>query len=229
MNLRFLVIDNFLTPELFAEACAAAKREHYGTVQSAVDPLRDGESSRSRGGVFRHDRGSLVASGVPIAQVCAAIEERSSLFGTPGIDWTTTTYTYWRYPPGSRLGWHNDAGGGRVGEFILYLHPEWKPSWGGELLILDEECRYAGTRTPAELETYVLGQGALLKAVVPVPNRLVLMQANTAHCVSRVDRSAGDCVRTSLSGFVSRQFRPNSADRHSKVLKVLGLEETKSE
>jgi len=142
------------------------------------------------------------------------VRTETDLFGHAGRDWNRLTFTFWQYPADSRLGWHNDAGRGRRGEYIVYLHRQWDISWGGELLLIDREPRAlleAAGASVAELTG--AGPQAVLNevlrsceisplAVLPRPNRLVLVKSDTVHTVLRVDRTAGASRRCTLTGFV---------------------------
>jgi Rps23 Pro-64 3,4-dihydroxylase Tpa1-like proline 4-hydroxylase len=127
-----------------------------------------------------------------------------SMFGKPKVDWQLSTFAFWQFPPGSRLSWHMDAGQGRTGEYILYLHERWEPSWGGELIILDRDLLIDRTKSPLDrqaiVENFVKTSPSLHVAVYPRPNRLVMMRARTCHYINRVEPTAGDSRRT-LTGF----------------------------
>jgi hypothetical protein len=101
-----------------------------------VDERVDGTALRSLGGTLGFAdqfRGESVGSGVAeaMSEIKRAAVSHPEIFGMAGADWKVLSFALWQYPAGTRLGWHNDAGGGRTGEFILYLHDRWPPSWGG--------------------------------------------------------------------------------------------------
>ena len=95
--------------------------------------------------------------------------------------YSAVSVTPWCYPQGSALTWHDDAGNFYAGSYVYYLHTEWKPTWGGLLLIADDEC------------------GG--KFIFPKPNRLVFIPRGVPHSISRVDKNAGENNRLSLTGF----------------------------
>ncbi|MGH6872381.1 MAG: 2OG-Fe(II) oxygenase [Rhizomicrobium sp.] len=95
--------------------------------------------------------------------------------------WTGFSQSAWVYRRGQGLEWHSDTGW--LGAYIYYMHPAWGASWGGELLVADDASHSAG------------------RFIRPVPNRLVVMRGGTFHCINPVARAAGDCGRTSISGF----------------------------
>jgi len=94
--------------------------------------------------------------------------------------------TAYCYQQGTGLGWHNDAGTGYHGSYAYYLHSEWKPTWGGHLLIGEDEV--GGRFIP------------------PRPNRLVFIRRGIPHMIQRIDRNAGENCRLSLSGFFLRDM-----------------------
>lgn len=208
---RFLVIDDFLDEAALAATRSMADRADHAEVESVIAPEDDGPAFRSKGTQFTEELGGADAPGRPRAyqEVTRMVRSQPELYGVGGTDWNRIGFTFWRYPAGSRLGWHNDEGGGRRGEFVLFLHDRWRPSWGGELLLLDEDpeplLRSGPSHAaPSELMESLLDRcSASPVAVLPRPNRLVLVKAGTIHQIHRVDRTAGNAVRRTLTGFVS--------------------------
>jgi hypothetical protein len=145
------------------------------------------------------------------------LELQSSLVpwvGEAGIDWDYFTGRSFLYKQGDALSWHSD--GAASGQWVLYIHPQWKAHWGGELMIAD--LHHLGPRTlrtgsdPSTTarvgyhidsadESVALMERALGTFVLPRPNRLVVMASGVHHMIRRVDSSAGDHVRSSLTGF----------------------------
>jgi hypothetical protein len=60
-----------------------------------------------------------------------------------------------------------------------------------------------------EIETQdaVLAQGPDPKCIQARPNRIVILARDTFHCIRRVDETAGDRARASISGFFSSTVR----------------------
>jgi Rps23 Pro-64 3,4-dihydroxylase Tpa1-like proline 4-hydroxylase len=213
---RYVVYDDFLSPSEFEHAASLMRRADLAETYSVISAERDGPAHRSRGMSFSARIGDEGTGGRPPAfkAIAQAVRAEARLFGEAGVSWDKLTYTFWQYPAGSRLGWHNDAGRGRQGEFIVYLHPEWDISWGGELLLFDREPRALLEMLGVSAETIeALSPQALLDeilrtceasplAVLPRPNRLVMVKANTVHTVRRVDHTAGSHRRCTLTGFV---------------------------
>lgn len=105
------------------------------------------------------------------------------------------------YPRGTKLNWHNDLG--YKAAAILYVHPEWASTWGGELML---------ARTPSDMspspphldhreEDRFLERYGMGTYITCRPNRLVLTRAGVWHSINRVDSDAGDHCRTSVVGF----------------------------
>jgi hypothetical protein len=104
--------------------------------------------------------------------------------------WTGFSQSLWIYRPGEGLEWHSDTGW--LGAYIYYMHPVWRPSWGGELLVADGDCKQAAQAASRA------GDGV---SITPRPNRLVLLRGGTFHCIRNVERAAGEAFRASVSGF----------------------------
>lgn len=226
-GIRFSVIDNFLSGADLAATRNLMERASFTEIKSVVAPLEDGPAFQSRGVHF----GSEIADGRPSAyrEIARVIGREHVLYGIPGTDWDRVTFTFWKYPAGSRLGWHNDAGRGRVGEFILFLHNSWRPSWGGELMLFDDDGGPTAEHDGA-IDDPVLRMESLMDAIpanplaiIPKPNRLVLVKAGTIHTIRRVDQTAGQEMRCTLTGFVSlrQPVQSGAAERLKELVKSL--------
>lgn len=228
---RFRVVDDFLDERNLASVRALASSLEYEQRPSVVDGYADGDAYRSRGAVLWHDKvlgSSKPAKDVP-APYQAVMRElcgHPSLLGDAGTDWSVVGLTFWQYLAGSRLGWHNDARSDRRGEFILFLHDTWRASWGGELLLLDRDPSELPP-TPEGLSPFEAVEHAVdeaedvLVAIVPKPNRLVIVQEGTSHCIQRVDRTAGSHVRQTMTGFVASSLPEGRRDIRSTHLERL--------
>lgn len=230
---RLVVIDDFLPLPALSRLRDIAKHVPYSDVDSVVDARVDGSAMRSRGGVIDRS-GSLPNDGVSEAMgaIRACIADHPEIYGAAGVDWRLLSFSLWQYAAGTRLGWHNDAGNGRTGEFILYLHDAWRPSWGGELIVLDAFCPLDMARlNPQErfaaVEDIVAAAASPLVAIQPRPNRLVMVRAGTCHYINRVDRAAGPARRHTLTGFASLPAsRAGDGDRKAQLEALLGWNET---
>ncbi|MCX5000779.1 2OG-Fe(II) oxygenase [Streptomyces longwoodensis] len=208
---RYIVVDDFLSPSGFAAAQDLMEGAAF-TLRESVISSEDGPAFRSRGARFRHDLGTPDAprQAEVYEELARTVRTFAHFFGEAGADWDRISFAFWKYPAGSRLGWHNDAGLGRQGEFILFLHDRWRPSWGGELKLVDEDPLPA-TEAEDAVKDLVLRMEARIErsrtspvAIVPKPNRLVMVKADTVHTIGRVDPTAGDALRRTLTGFVAK-------------------------
>jgi Rps23 Pro-64 3,4-dihydroxylase Tpa1-like proline 4-hydroxylase len=213
---RYSVYDEFLAAEEFQRALLLMGRSKLADAQSVIAPTLDGPARRSRGTSFSANIGDGRINGRPelFTSLARAAYGETRLFGNPGSDWNMISFTFWQYPVGSGLGWHNDAGRGRQGEFIFYLHPQWDVSWGGELMLLDRDPNAilksggdvsGGMESPspdATVREILRSCESSLLAIPPRPNRIVMVKSGTIHSIHRVDQAAGQNVRSTLTGFV---------------------------
>ena len=123
------------------------------------------------------------------------------------------------YPVGSKNPWHTDMGGVT---YSYYLHKHWQINWDSMLLVLPKDSveykqimrklpgtkqhdTYAGTGTLEMFEQAEKQKGLIEHGmgyfVAPKPNRLVLINKNVVHGITRVDKDAGENVRLTMTGF----------------------------
>ncbi|MEV6726332.1 2OG-Fe(II) oxygenase [Streptomyces xanthochromogenes] len=208
---RFRVIDDFLPEDDLEEIRAVMRRRQFHQVASVVHPEADGQALRSRGAMLRQDAAMLSEDtqvvGMPSAYhaVLQEIHSHQDIFGVPTKDWSVVGFSFWQYAAGSRLGWHNDVDA--RGEFVFFLHEDWKASWAGDLTLLDADAAAIEVDTtgmsPLEaVEAKASLASHALTAIVPKPNRLVLIKEGTIHCIQRVDWTAGETTRQTMTGFV---------------------------
>ncbi|MGQ4487583.1 2OG-Fe(II) oxygenase [Streptomyces sp. SAS_281] len=208
---RYIIVDDFLSAPDFAAAQDLMDRTPC-TLRESVISTEDGPAFRSRGTRFGLDLGSPGAGEQPqvYEELARAVRTHAHFYGEAGTEWDSLTFTFWKYPVGSRLGWHNDAGLGRQGEFILFLHDRWRPSWGGELKLIDEDPQPVPEEEAAENDLVLRMEARIERsplspiAIMPKPNRLVMVKSDTIHTIGRVDHTAGDKLRRTLTGFVSK-------------------------
>jgi Rps23 Pro-64 3,4-dihydroxylase Tpa1-like proline 4-hydroxylase len=115
--------------------------------------------------------------------------------------WTGFSLSAWTYRPGMGLEWHSDTGW--LAGYIYYAHPVWRSSWGGELLVAEDDESASGIAARSDdprgaVETVCRTGGAF---VYPQPNRLVLLRGGALHCIKKVESAAGQAFRASISGF----------------------------
>ncbi|MEM6812632.1 MAG: 2OG-Fe(II) oxygenase [Pseudomonadota bacterium] len=136
-----------------------------------------------------------------------------SIIGRHEEDWIHFFIRPYLYPAGTGLNWHKDGKYRAAGAFVYYAHPEWKPDWGGELLMSDT---YSYDTTEENSDTEIdlrrsdwgntrqeelIQQRGVGHYILPKPNRFVLMKGMNFHTIKKVDQSAGANLRMTLQGF----------------------------
>ncbi|MDQ6684524.1 MAG: 2OG-Fe(II) oxygenase, partial [Pseudomonadota bacterium] len=233
-----IVIDDFLPEEQFQELFDFASRMDYGYINTTgtvrrVWDLSSGFPLRSEKNLFVHAphattrEGSLdYPSGTPLDHFVRAIQaslpEAGSMVGQPHPEgWHHFSVTSWIYPPNTSLSMHDDGAGVYSGAYVYYLTPEWKPHWGGLLVVLDDEANQAiAARRKSESDgqafyvkkwLHLSGHDELAmehglgRCIFPKKNRIVFIAPDAHHLVTRVLPEAGDNVRMSLAGFFHRR------------------------
>jgi hypothetical protein len=157
--------------------------------------------------IFKNARACPAGSPVePTMRKIATSDAFTPWLGVEDVDFDLLTALPLLQPAGSGLPWHTHQGA-QGGSYALYLHPTWRSHWGGELLIAGTQG--VDTGDPA-MEAQVMALAAA-HAILPRPNRLVVIAARVAHCVRAVESAAGDHLRVSLTGF-PLQYGPLFAD-----------------
>jgi SM-20-related protein len=119
----------------------------------------------------------------------------------PGILGRHLGFSYYSYAVGDCLPTHDDTDQGRpiAGRrvplrriaVVTYFHEEWRPDWGGELIIYGQ--RHEGGSGSADLVP--------THCIEPRPGSLVLFTVPRFHRVCRVDPAAGEHRRLSIAGW----------------------------
>jgi hypothetical protein len=212
---RVMVLDGVLEP-----ADAASMWQWFQAQPLGVDAPGNGARRPVDGFVYAGSSTTIDASHPvgPLTDrtILAAAELAEYAVGVAGRDWTHASRTCWSYPAGTQLGWHNDGPATQTGAYVWYVHPRWGASWGGELLVVDDDASdmvrdalAAGLVSPGDTESWlstdaesdVLFAGPDPLCFQARPNRIVLFASDTFHTVRRVDPSAGDRLRCSVAGF----------------------------
>ncbi len=138
-----------------------------------------------------------------------------------GKDWDSIRIHSQMYGRGTRINWHSDHHS--LGSFTWYWHKEWKPSWGGELLVPFDKPIYDELveKPPKQSIDYDwtdnFFQDTLFSySILPIPNRCVLLGPGVFHSVGRVDPDAGNHMRCSIVAFLVKkedsQDKPTQTD-----------------
>lgn len=170
------------TPSLAVQA----ERSGAGALRPASDvPALDGPT------IYGYPSDS------PVDRVIDWLLERADRFsrwigpGGAADGWRTLHASGYVYPYGTGLDWHLDDQH-YAGAFTLYVHPQWKTTWAGELLVASPPFdKEQSTQTGA--------------FVAPRSNRLVILRGGTPHKISRVSPLAGENFRRSIAGFFDRR------------------------
>ena len=165
-------------------------------------------AGRIGGRIARYPSGTMLDLVVDWVRDAAA--RHPHIAGFEGQAWDALYLTPWIYPPGSALSPHRDDRD-YAGSFTFFVHAQWSPLWGGELFVMSAGKRPQGPpeegRVPW-LSGDVEHEGTGIDhAVLPRPNRLVLLGPDQLHRVGRVDPNAGNHPRLSVAGFFLRPPR----------------------
>ena len=191
-----LVVENFWSAE---------EREFFraGMNQAAWKSLSDLEHVRedfpNSGNWAKADIGSAEGkhflSRLQLPCVQAYIESFPNIIGRH------VGFSYYSYSAGDCLLTHDDTNQGRpiAGRralqrriaIVTYLHEEWQPDWGGELIIYTK-------RTDRSLDSVDL---VPTHCIEPRPGTLVMFTVPRYHRICRVDLTAGQHRRLSIAGW----------------------------
>lgn len=126
----------------------------------------------------------------------------------PNIRQRHLSFNYYAYAAGDCLPTHDDTVQGhpmtgarsplRRLALATYLHDEWHPDWGGELVIYSPKPR-SGSGRPELTITH---------CIAPQPGSLVLFTVPRLHRVCRVDPLAGMSKRLSIAGWFMTEHDP---------------------
>ena len=208
----YTVYDDFLPPELFEamrEHCWCLTYEHVhaagvqrvwnmddglpmrGKRRLMVGTERQGDKVKAAQVSGPYDE--LYPEGSPVDEFAERIIDVSNdlagIIGEAGKDWDMLTSRAYHYPMNTGLDWHNDSHRYR-GSFVYYMMPEWRASWGGELLL--SEVRGIDRETQESIDGTFIGAR---------PNRLAVVSGHMTHKVAKVRAAAGNHLRESYTGF----------------------------
>lgn len=172
------------------------------------EPLRGPTwwADRTSRGCFRDDDhgGAAVEPDAQAAELEPLADALGEMLLTGGRAHARVSITPWIYPAGTGLGLHRDDQP-FDGSYVFYFSPDWDVHWGGLL-----HCLTEGEQSSATPRAVLLAEderASVARAVggiwiAPVNNRLVVLEPDVRHFVSRVDAAAGDRPRLSFAGFV---------------------------
>ena len=119
----------------------------------------------------------------------------------PNITGRHMGFSYYSYAAGDCLLTHDDTDQGyptmgrqaplRRLAVVTYFHEEWRPDWGGELIIYAKRPNHTAERLDL-MPTH---------CIEPRPGSLVMFTVPRFHRVCRVDQTAGQHRRLSIAGW----------------------------
>lgn len=210
----FTVVDDLLSPADFQNlwrSVQALKYDFPAAEWMRLWPLSDPQPVMS--GPFNW---SLRPCGYGldhyIEQFKACIEsDRSCLSNIK--DWSDIAFRVFLHARGSRMVAHADTPK-YVGAGVFYVHPDWRPNWGGEICFpsMAPDTDYSRTSVGGDsLTNGVINDAIQMRAlgsyVSPKPNRLVLIRGGVVHYTNRVDVDAGAALRCSITSFLVPEGR----------------------
>ncbi len=216
---QVLVIDDFLSKSKFKNVSEYSSRqpvrsvhsENYEKVWTVDDgnplggPVMLVKIHRQNGVVHIQkkrsgERGYVYPTGTALDSVFRKLlivaVQSEKLLGKPAADWPEISARLFKYPYGAGLDWHNDSQE-YTGAFTYYTHATWKSTWGGELLLSQDE-------RPSHRRSLFAEKFQDGIYVLPRPNRLVLIKGGVWHKIAKVGIEAGRNMREALSGFFKR-------------------------
>lgn len=202
----FVVFDDVLTSGGFHELQVKLRgldyTRHSTTVVNPEWRLEDGRQLMGpRFGLQGDDAISSLSSEFSDALSEITLhDEVRRLIGDIGTDRSAVSAAAWVYPRGTTLTMHTD-GRTVAGAYAFYLHDYWPIRWGGWLVVMhardtDFDLAVSEERAlAAHIPDYSLGD-----LIIPRPNRISILSAEARHLISRIDETAGENLRVSLSG-----------------------------
>ncbi len=194
---RFMVFDSLLSEDDFESAARDFSQSVLMPRVNNFHSVVDGPSYRGNAVQRRLVEPDIDASAWEMA-IASQIRQNLDLFSQKESNWEVVlTFTPWAYPSGSQLHWHKDSGANKIGAFIFYVHRQWSALWGGALAVVDAESQ---SETVSDEDIMDSSRNPVI--IMPKPNRLVLLRANTLHSIQRIDVSAEGNLRSSFAGFI---------------------------
>ena len=191
-----LVVENFWSPEecrFFREGMNQASWKQL----SDLEPVQ--KDFPNSGNWAKAEIGGAEAEHFLSRLQLPCIREHIESF--PNIIGRHIGFSYYSYAAGDCLLTHDDTDQGRLVTgrsslrrriaVVTYIHEEWRPDWGGELIIY--ERRADGSLDSVDLVP--------THCIEPRPGTLVMFTVPRYHRICRVDLTAGAHRRLSIAGW----------------------------
>lgn len=194
---KIVVYDNFLPDDVFSELQQEAKKHSYELVAHGNDiayKLNTGDIYKTTRKYWSHKKPEKFQSWF------SAMNELN-----PVPDSSEFSLMVHAYKAGAEIDWHVDYSS--IASYSFYIHDDWKPQWGGNLLVANAENTIDvqgnnGTVFDNNPSVMSPGYGSYF---APIPNRLVIIKG-VFHKVERVDQAAGNNMRMSFTGFFKNEM-----------------------
>lgn len=206
-----VVYDDVLEKEQFATIWQAAQQLHYSNphLSGWTKVWRQNDGSNMGSQMFKYTEAPF---NNPMDIVCNIFSEVSKQHPDLVPTWNEITIRNYLYPSGTKLNWHNDKGYAAAG--IFYIHPYWSSTWGGELMLAQTPpCdNVPDPSLDHRFEDAFLEHSGMGMYITAKPNRLVFTKAGVWHSINRVDKDAGDNVRSAMVAFFENKCGENRCE-----------------
>lgn len=189
-NEQIVVYDNFLPKDIFTSLQQEAKTHSYTLVKHGDDvayKLNTGDIYKTTKKYWSNNRPKKF------------LEWFDAMTDLNPIKCNAFSLMVHAYSAGAEIDWHMDYSS--LASYSFYLHDDWKPQWGGNLLVAD----HSTVDTQGNNGTVFDNNNSMLNPgygtyYAPLPNRLVIIK-KVFHKVERIDYAAGNNMRISFTGF----------------------------
>ena len=186
---NIIVIDDFLSTDDFAEMQQEAMQHEFELIPHGADIAY----KLNTGDIYKTTRKYWSDAPEKFHKFFAAIKSANV------VDAEKHSLMIHAYRAGAEIDWHIDYSS--LASYSFYIHPEWQPNWGGNLLVSDHNTldtkQHNGNVFDTNTNVMNPGFGTYY---APLPNRLVIIK-KVFHKVERVDLAAGSNTRMSFTGF----------------------------
>jgi len=218
------IIDNFLNEADLKTICDQIESDTYTKIDLGVDKiyrLNSGEIYKNEKKYWSKNLPWNTGYDLFMTKLIPLFNDNNLVKFIKNLNISLKVHAY---RPGAEIGWHQDSNS--AFSYSYYCHKQWHPMWGGNLLIANQNIETKnffletnennriklndvygeiygarGITFDHSSEKILLDPG-MGSFIMPIPNRLVIINNNVFHKVERVDMSAGSNCRLSLTGFI---------------------------
>lgn len=197
---NFVVYDDVLKNEEFSHVWQYVQNEEYAIphISNWTKVWRVTDGSPLGGRSYEENK---MPFNNAMDLVYHYIKETAKLHPELINGWKNLILRSYLYSRDTKLSWHNDQG--YLAAAILYTHPYWASTWGGELMIAKTQDLPSVPPPSLEhtFEDTFMSQYGYGQYITAKPNRLVITKGGIWHQINRVDKDAGDHCRSCIVGF----------------------------